>query len=153
MDEVYEITFAGAPVGTAQIEKQGLYYRFSCRCRLPEEGFFRIHVICADKREDLGICVPMDGMFGMDKRLPAVRLCEDNLEFVLLPKEWKPQLPVVEQEQILITEEKQEFENMGESDEGIFVPVCEDKPFEYLDKLENARMEIRDNLSGVVITE
>ena len=88
MDETYDIVFEGVPVGTAQMQRQGLYCRFCCRCRLPDEGLYRIHAICGRTREDLGICVPMDGGFGMDKRIPAKRLGEGEMSFELVPKDW-----------------------------------------------------------------
>ena len=90
MAETYDITFEAAPIGTARMEKQGLYYRFVCRCRLPEEGLYRIHVILGDKREDLGICVPVDGAFGMDKMISAKRLGEGTPAFELVIRDWQP---------------------------------------------------------------
>ena len=158
MDGVYEITYEGAPVGKAQIEKQGLYYHFSCRCRLPEEGFFRIHVINSDQRENLGICVPIDDVFGMDKRLPVARLGEGNLSFELLPKEWEFQQVVIERgmEETPDVEEMQlEINEIDNQETGnvIFISVYEDEPFDHLDKLENARMQTCDDLTGVVLTE
>lgn len=88
MDETYDIVFEGVIVGTAQMQRQGLYCRFCCRCRLPDEGLYRIHAICGRTREDLGICVPMDGGFGMDKKVPAKRLGEGEMSFELVPKDW-----------------------------------------------------------------
>lgn len=88
MDETYDIVFEGVIVGTAQMQRQGLYCRFCCRCRLPDEGLYRIHAICGRTREDLGICVPMDGGFGMDKKIPAKRLGEGEMSFELVPKDW-----------------------------------------------------------------
>ena len=59
MAQTYEVKYGDLTVGTARAEKQGLYLCFSCRCRLPEEGMYRIHVVSDGVREDLGICVPM----------------------------------------------------------------------------------------------
>lgn len=168
MAETYDITHEGVPVGTARMEKQGLYYVFSCRCRLPEEGLYRIHAINGDAREDLGICIPVDGAFGMDKKIPQKRIGEGMLTFELVPKDWKPQPVIVEQE--LITEEitpEEEMQPESETvlpepeeeilrpvvDEEIFVPVSEEEPFEHLDKLEDARMEMRDDQVGIIIQE
>ena len=165
MAETYDITHEGAPVGTARMEKQGLYYVFSCRCRLPEEGLYRIHAINGETREDLGICVPIGSAFGMDKKIPAKRLGEGNLTFELLPKDWKPQPVKTEpkQEKIVLEEILPEDEPVimetkkeilpPAGNEEIFVPVSEDEPFEYLNKLENARMEIREDTPGILIEE
>ena len=153
MAETYDITYEGAPVGAARMEKQGLYYVFSCRCRLPEEGLYRIHAISGDAREDLGICIPMDGAFGMDKKIPAKRLGDGRLTFELVPKDWKPREIVPESEPVPQMEETEEETVQNESDEEVFVPVSEEEPFEHLDKLEDARMEMRDDQVGIVIQE
>ena len=144
MDEVYEITYADAAVGTARMEKQGLYYRFSCRCRLPKDGFFRIHVICADKRADLGICVPVDGMFGTDKKIPIKMLGDGAWTFLLRPNEW-----VSEEMKTTAEPMKETIQEMLPEDH--FVPVSEQEPFADLDKLESAIMEIRSGKPGIVL--
>ena len=148
MAETYDVICENERVGAARMEKQGLYCCFSCRCRLPEEGLYRIHVVCGGKREDLGICIPMDGAFGMDKKIPAKRLGEGALSFELVPKDWQPQAETVSEpaeqvfeEEILEPEPAQEH----------FIPVSEEAPFEQLDKLEHAYMEIRDDVPGIVI--
>ena len=158
MAETYDITHEGAPVGTARMEKQGLYYVFSCRCRLPKEGLYRIHAINGAAREDLGICIPMDGVFGMDKKVPQKRIGEGTLTFELIPKDWKPQEIVPEPEPILQVEETVQpvqAEEIAPSAavEESFIPVSEDEPFDYLDKLEDARVEVRDDQVGIIIQE
>lgn len=158
MAETYDIKHEGAPVGTARMEKQGLYYVFSCRCRLPKEGLYRIHAINGDAREDLGICIPMDGVFGMDKKVPQKRIGEGILTFELVPKDWQPQEIVPEPEPILQVEETVQpvqAEEIAPSAavEESFIPVSEDEPFDYLDKLEDARVEVRDDQVGIVIQE
>ena len=159
MAETYDITHEGAPVGTARMEKQGLYYVFSCRCRLPEEGLYRIHAINGDAREDLGICIPVDGVFGMDKKVPQKRIGEGMLTFELIPKDWKPQ-PVMLSPEPAVTEpelvepepEPDPLEEEIEQEE-LFVPVAEEEPFDYLDRLENAVMEIRDDTQGIILVD
>ena len=164
MAETYEVIYHNESVGTAQLEKQGLYCCFSCRCRLPDKGMYRIHVICGENREDLGICIPMDGMFGTEKRIPSKRLGEGTPVFEMVAKDWVPPTPVMpEPEEPPFEEETQPIPKTGESGfneevqlalesaEGTFVPVSEEEPFEHLDKLENAVMEIRDDQVGLVI--
>ena len=158
MAETYDITYDGAPVGTARTEKQGLYYVFSCRCRLPEDGLYRIHAICGEAREDLGICIPMDGAIGMDKKVPQKRIGEGMLTFELGPKDWKPREIVPEPEPIPQVEETVQPVQAEEiappaAVEESFIPVLEDEPFDYLDKLEEAHMEVRDDTPGIVYLE
>ena len=168
MAETYDITYEGATIGTASKEKQGLYYRFCCRCSLPDKSLYRIYAVCEQGMEDLGICIPIDGLFGMDKKIPVKRLGEGKLRFELLPKDWKPQEVVAQQaaateekkeEDVPLSEveisisEPEEESLPDESEEGIFIPVSEEEPFEYLDKLENAVMVIHDDIPGIVIAE
>ena len=162
MSETYDIKFEDSPVGKAQMKKQGLYMLFSCRCRLPDTGIYRIHAVYGDKREDLGICVPMGELLGMDKKIPAKQLAEGIPDFELLPRDWQPEQAVVEQTvvsetQIMevpaeaITDEYEEAELQEQTEEETFIPVREDAPFEYLEKLENAHMEFRDDTPGIMI--
>jgi hypothetical protein len=141
MADTYEILYGQQPVGTARMEKQGLYYCFFCRCHLPEEGMFRIHAVTDETREDLGICVPVDGVFGMDKKIPAKRLGKGKISFALLPKDAPPQ---EEEPQEELMEEPREEEMM-------FLPVAEEEPFEELDKLENAVLAEQEGQTGILI--
>lgn len=165
MSETYDITYEGAPVGTAKLEKQGLYYKLSCRCPLPGDGLYRVHVVCGQKREDLGICVPMENLFGMDKSVPIKRLGEGQMSFELVPKDWKPPESVLipesepEQEKKYDNEMREnrnpdaEPEDVSDpsTEERFFVPVRENEPFDYLDSLEDAALEMRDDEIGIVL--
>lgn len=123
----YEIRLGASPVGKATVEKQGLYYRFSCRCHISGEGMRRIVVTCGETREDLGICVPMEGAFGLEKKIPCKRIGEGTPEFCLLPKYPEAQ--------------------------GKFIPVYPEEPFAYMSKLKGAFLEIQNGRMGIVITE
>ena len=123
----YEIRRGNEAVGTATVEKQGLYYRICCRCKVSGEGMRRIVVTCGKQREDLGICVPVEGGFGLNKKIPCKRFGAGKPEFLLLPK-----YPGVQ---------------------GKFVPVYPDEPFAYMTRLKSAFLEVRDGQSGIVIVE
>ena len=127
MADTYEILYGQQPVGTVRMEKQGLYYRICCRCKVSGEGMRRIVVTCGNTREDLGICVPTDEGFGLDRKIPCKRFGEGSPEFTLLPK--YPDAV------------------------GKFVPVYPDEPFAYMTRLKDAYLQIRDGQPGVVIAE
>lgn len=112
--------------GTVTVEKQGLYYHFSCRCRLSGEVMHRLVVTTDRGTVDLGVCVPMDGRFGVERKLPVKRFGEDPC-FQLLPKHDRMQ--------------------------GRFVPVYPEEPFAYLSKLKNAFLTTRNGAVGIVIAE
>ena len=127
MAESYDIIYNDRPVGTARMEKQGLYYRFSCRCALTGEVMHHLLVTCGERSEDLGICVPVDGQFGLEKKIPCKRLGTGNPEFQLLPKHPKMQ--------------------------GKFIPVYPEEPFSYMARLKDAFLEIRAGQMGIIIRE
>ena len=154
MADTYEIQYEGKTAGSVRVEKQGLYHCFHCRCSLPDEGMYRIHVAAGDEREDLGICIPVEGKFGMDKKIPSKRLGNGTLRFLLVPKDWLPPEPAVEPEQPAEEEIFTEPEPAAEEETGEhFVPVSEEEPFPQLSLLENAVLEVRDDQAGVLIQE
>lgn len=86
MDGVYDVMFGGEPVGKMFVDRQGLYYRFRCRCGLTGEGMYRVRVFCGEEKQDLGILVPMEGDFGLQKRLPAKLFPEGMPRFLAVPR-------------------------------------------------------------------
>ena len=143
MPEIFEITYEAEPVGKARIEKQGLYYRFSCRCKLPDDGFYRVNVCYGTDHVDLGICVPMEELFGMDKKIPLRQIPEGTPSFLLRSNDWKPEEKVIEEADAEL--------QMPMPTVGTFVPVAEDEPFEHLDELEGAVLETRDGEVGILL--
>jgi hypothetical protein len=127
MDGTYEIMLGGESVGQAVVRRQGLYYRFSCRCDLSGEVIYRITVTCGGKSESLGIPVPKNGEFYLDTRLAASRLGEGEPKFAAVPR--RPDLG------------------------GMFVPISPEEPFRYLHRLENAYLARKDGQLGIVIRE
>ena len=123
----YEIRRGKDTVGTATVEKQGLYYRICCRCSVTGEGMRRIVVTCGNSREDLGICVPVGSEFGLDRKIPCKRFETGNPAFLLLPK--YPDAV------------------------GKFVPVYPDEPFAYMTRLKDAYLQVREGQAGIVIPE
>ena len=127
MDGTYEIMLGGESVGQAVVRRQGLYYRFSCRCDLSGEVIYRITVTCGGKSESLGIPVPKNGEFYLDTRHAASRLGEGEPKFAAVPR--RPDLG------------------------GMFVPISPEEPFRYLHRLENAFLARKDGQLGIVIPE
>ena len=127
MDGTYEIMLGGESVGQAVVRRQGLYYRFSCRCDLSGEVIYRITITCGGKSESLGIPVPKNGEFYLDTRLAASRLGEGEPKFAAVPR--RPDLG------------------------GMFVPISPEEPFRYLHRLENAFLARKDGQLGIVIPE
>ena len=127
MDGTYDILLGSERIGQALIEKQGLYCRFSCRCRLSGEVMYCITVILGDRTENLGILVPDGSHFRLDTRVPLKKLGTGTPVFRAVPRHG----PL----------------------EGKFVPLSPETPFPYLSRLENAHLERRSGQMGVVIPE
>ena len=123
----YDIKIGSEVAGKMVVEKQGLYYRFSCRCRLSGKTVHSAAAVCCGSRIHLGVCVPMDGQFGLEKKLPCKQFSGGKPEFLLIPK--------------------------GGHQGHRFVPVYPEEPFAYMARLKEAFLEIRDGQVGVRIPE
>lgn len=123
----YDIFLGGEKIGKAQISREGLYYRFRCCCELTGDVIYRLTVTCAGKTENLGILVPDGDAFRLEKRLPVSRFSQGEVLIRAIP---------------------------GRPDKrGIFAPVHPDEPFGYISRLQNARMERRGDVVGVLIVD
>ena len=69
MEGTFQVSLAGQTVGTVQVIREGLYYRFRARCCLEGEAVCRLMA----NGENLGILVPSAGGFGLETKLPAKR--------------------------------------------------------------------------------
>lgn len=123
--EYYYVYFGKEQVGGVQVVRQGLYYRFICRCNLNGGTICRLQVTCGDSRENLGIVVPMDGAFGLETKLPVKRLGEGKMEFLLLPKHE------------VLTEH--------------FIPISPEEPFSYIARLKDTYLVKRNGQRGVLL--
>lgn len=125
MEENYSVFFGTDSVGQVRVTRQGLYYRFLCRCRLAGEILCRLQVTCGDRQEDLGIVVPVEGGFGLDTKLPVKRLGLGAMAFRLLPKHEIPK-------------EK-------------FAPIYPEEPFSYISKLKQSYLVKRNGQLGILL--
>lgn len=127
LEGTYGVYFGNQLMGKVQVLRQGLYYRFICRCQLTGDVVCRLLVACGDKQESLGVVVPMDGGFGLDTLLPAKRLGQGKPEFLLLPKHDVPA--------------------------GKFVPICPEEPFAYIERLKESFLVRKGQQVGIVLKE
>ena len=108
-----------------QVQKQGLYYRFLCRCRLSGDMLYRLLVSCGGKQEDLGILVPVNDGFGLDRKIPAKRLEEGTPEFRVICNR--------------------------EALEGNFIPIFPEEPFAYITRLKESYLVRRNGQAGILV--
>lgn len=120
---MYDILMNTQVVGQAEVMKEGLYYRFSCKCTPPDDTAHKIIVSDGNNTKDLGICVPTGEWFCLVSRVPIKYLPGENLQFTLVPKN------------------KQET----------IIPVATNEPFFGLDKLDSAHLQESEGNTEIVI--
>ena len=118
---MYDIFLENKKVGTAFVEKEGLYYCFNCKCSLPPNNIFKINISDGNNITKLGICIPNDDKFILNKRVPIKYLSGDSYIF---------SVESVYKDTILLVNS-----------------AC----FDYLDKLETARLKIINKQAFIVI--
>lgn len=126
MEGTYPVLLGEEEIGKVTVFPQGLYYRISCRCRLTGEVIYKLAAARDGERVSLGVCVPMEGLFGLETRLPKKRLGEKAPEFWVIPK--GGELPG-------------------------FVPLSPEEPFSYICRLKNAYLANKDGKIGVVFRD
>ena len=126
MEGTYEVYLARETVGSVTVTREGLYYRFVCRCRLSSD-VCKLRISCEGKEVTLGTLVPSGGDFCLNTRIPAKRLGTGQPQFTVIPNR-----PVVT---------------------GKFVPISPEEPFAYLERLKDAYLECRNGQLGIVFEE
>lgn len=126
MREQHEVYLGKQKVGKVQVLRQGLYYRFICRCKLNSQLMWRLYVTCGGDKLNLGVVVPMEDGFGLETRIPAKRIGEGEMEFVLLPK----------------------HETYSS-----FIPIYPQEPFAYIEQIKNGYLSIKDGQMGLLLTK
>ncbi len=119
MEGQYPIYIGSAVCGQVQVRRQGLYWHLFCR--LERSGRYILLAATQTHRVRLGLCVPMDGAFGVRCAIPAKRLQGPQLRFEAVPA--------------------------GER----FVPLVPGQPFEALEQLDSARFALRDGRPGLLV--
>ena len=123
MEGIYEIKLGDMPVGQAEVTREGLYYRFRCRCQLEDHSVWRVCV----GDFSLGILVPEGDAFVLNTKLPLKRFGTGNADFTILTNR-----PVLK---------------------GKFIPIKPEEPFAYIARLKNAYLVRQEGQIGVMIKE
>ena len=127
MEGKYAVTFGQTEVGIVQMKREGLYWRFWCRCQLSGDVVCRLVVQCGNSRESLGVVVPEGDGFRLDTRLPVKKLEPGEPRFTLVPRH--------------------------ETGEGHFVPLHPEEPFAYIARLKDAYFVRRYGQAGMMIPD
>lgn len=87
MESTYPIYYQGQIAGTAELAKEGLYWRISCRCQLPIMGKHTVKIQQEVSLINLGLCVPYENGFGLKTRISAKKIGPGSIRFLLCKEE------------------------------------------------------------------
>lgn len=118
---MYDVLLNNIPVGNVQVDREGLYYKFQCSCRFPQNRIYRIRVSDGKSEIMLGVCIPKGDQFVLNTKIPTKK---------------------IQGETLLFTAETQN--EMG-------ICVESGMSFAYLDKLETARLQNTNGQFRIVI--
>lgn len=121
----YEVKFENQVAGKVKIDKEGLYYRFSCECRLPQSGIYRLMAECTDGKMPLGILVFESGKFVLNTKVAIKRFGTCPIAFSVVADN---------------ADEKMKF-----------VPLYPDAPFSHIANLDSARLVFRGGQIGITV--
>lgn len=119
MEKMYPVE----DTGHVAVSREGLYYRFQCRVKLPANRICRLQLCGDHDRIDLGILIPVNGLYELDKKIPAKYLKDESFTFKLIDKQSKDK----------------------------FIPIFENKPFSHICQIHNGCFCVRDGIPGILI--
>lgn len=89
MEGYYDVTLNDQKVGQVTVSKEGLYYKFSCSVKLPENSRYRLAACCERGAIDLGVCIPT-----LCTKIPIKRFKKEKYRFILSEKKQNQGTPV-----------------------------------------------------------
>ena len=113
---MFDIYMDDKIVGTAQVQRIGLYYQFDCCCKPPDNDIYRVWICDGSTETDLGICVPERDTSTLRKRMPVKYLSGTEFKFILLQKDRKPGPAPSNNSGILQNLDKLEYAKLSEKD-------------------------------------
>ena len=118
---LYDVLYNDKKVGRIQLEKDGLYYQFSCACTPPGNGIYRLYTYDGNTVIKLGVCIPDGNRFVIRTKIPTKYFFGNPNSFWL------------------------------ESDGVSTIPISNGKTFGRLDKLDTARLSTLNGQQFIII--
>ena len=125
MESFYSVTKNGTPCGKVSVSRQGLYFRFCCRCILDNADIYRLWLTNSNFQISLGILVPSEEAFVLTTKLPAKQLPGEEWIFYV-----ETNAPVSIDR---------------------FIPIRPEEPFAYIARLKESFLAYRDDQQGIYI--
>ena len=111
---VYDLLLEKKKVGTASVERCGLYIEIVCQCQFQEEGIYKILLTGTSSSINLGTSVLSEDGFVLKRKIPLKKVGDGEYRFsVITPQGYNT--------------------NSG-------IPVCANTAFNSISKLRNARL-------------
>lgn len=123
----YSVEKCGKACGKVSVSKQGLYYRFHCRCTLDREDIYRLVLSCNQVQENLGILIPEGGSFALISRVSCKRIPKGDWHFFILPK--------------------------ARNQEEHFIPISPEEPFGYISRLRESFLVLQNGQPGILVSQ
>lgn len=127
MTHTYDILLGGEAVGKTQVTREGLYYCFSCQLKLSGKVMYKLVLEKEGQSLDLGVPAPQGGVFTLTTRIPVKRIGDGPFSIRAVPKH----APVGTR----------------------FIPLKEDEPFRYLNRLNDAVFTSVNHKLGLLLKE
>lgn len=108
----YGILLGGEEVGKAQVTQEGLYYCFCCKLKLSGDVMYKLVLQREGETMELGVPAPQGDVFTLTTRVPCKKVGDSSFSILAVPKH-RP---------------------VGTK----FIPLKEDEPFRYLNRLSDA---------------
>lgn len=124
--QLYDVSLNGEVTGSVCVTKEGLYTRFRCQCKLPDTQIRRLILVCNGRETDLGICVPQEDHYAVNKKIQSRQIGEGEMAF-----------------RITSTQQKCD---------GRFVSILGNEPFSYISELEHMRLCVDNDRYGALLT-
>lgn len=125
MEHCFAVSVCGKQVGKVMVQQQGLYYHFHCRCNISGDIIYRLIINCGNHQENLGILVPQESSFVLDKKIPVKKIGEGKMSFRLTST----------QEHLT----------------GTFIPIRPEEPFAYIARIKESFLILKDGQPGICI--
>ena len=158
----FAVLYEQSAVGKAEVIREGLYYRITCRYRLPSSEVCRLVIKWPGGWENIGIPVPEGDGFILTKKIPVKKIQILGMTVHLIPAWISPddlyQIENIEDdegserdlsEQEIINNEPDAIENV----EPVRLPVFEDRPFDELYLIEKTRGITAEGQSFLIFDE
>lgn len=123
MEEKYFVYSGNDVVGKILVSRKGLYYCIRGVCQLTGAVKYELRLCCGNSCINLGLCVPVNGGFGMDTKIPCKQIPEGAWHFQLVPR----------------------HEAMNEN----FVPIRAEEPFAYIQQLHSSYLAQHNGALGI----